>query len=354
MMTSRERFLLALKHKEADRVPICDAPWETTVRRWHNEGLPKDKTPFDYFGYERVSQGADLSFQFPKTILEETPTHRIVKDAFGATTRVFKNQESVPETLDFTIKDRKTWEEHKPRLRWNESRVNWEAGLRANRAYGEKGLFATFQAGCFGYDVVQRFTGAPQVLEGMMDDPDWIKDMIDTVAELIIAAVEEMLHRGFRFDGAFIANDMAYKNGPFFSPAMYGRFELPSQKRMCDFFHRHGMPVILHSDGDIRKLLPGIIEAGFDCIQPLEVKAGMDVVELKKQYGERLAFMGGIDVRAMADPDPSAIECEISRNIPFAKRGGGYIFHTDHSVADNVSFSQYKRTIELVLKYGTF
>ncbi|MBM4087728.1 MAG: hypothetical protein FJ272_23305, partial [Planctomycetes bacterium] len=267
-MTSRERFLRALRHQEADRVPISDAPWETTIARWRREGLPKDKSPFDYFGYERIAQGVDLSFQLPKVTREETETCKIVKDGFGATTRVFKGQESVPELVDFAITDRRTWEEHKPRMAWNDSRVAWDSGVKANRAWREKGLFVTYQAGAFGYDLVQRFAGAPRVLEGMMDDPAWVKDMIDTIADLIITAVEEMLRRGFQFDGAFIADDMGYRNGPFFSPAMYRHFEFPSQKRLCDFFHSQGMPVILHTDGDVRKLVPMFVEAGFDCLQP--------------------------------------------------------------------------------------
>jgi uroporphyrinogen decarboxylase len=353
-MTSRERFLRALSHREADRIPIADAPWETTIARWRREGLPKDKSPFDYFGYERIAQGADLSFQLPKLTLEETETYKIVKDGFGATTRVFKGQESVPELLDYTITTRRKWEEHKPRMAWNDSRVSWDGGLKANRSFREKGLFMTFQVGCFGYDVIQRFAGAPRILEAMLDDSAWVKDMMDTFANLVITAADEMMRRGFQFDGAFLANDMGYKNGLFFSPAVYRQLEFPSQKRMCDFFHSKGMPVILHTDGDVRRLIPMLIEAGFDCLQPLEVKAGMDLVDLKKRYGDKLAFMGGIDVRAMADPDPAVIEKEIATKIPVAKKGGGYIYHADHSVPDNVSFQQYCRVIELVKRYGSY
>jgi uroporphyrinogen decarboxylase len=86
----------------------------------------------------------------------------------------------------------------------------------------------------------------------------------------------------------------------------------------------------------------------------LEVKAGMDLVKLKGLWGDRLAFMGGIDVRAMAHPDPKVIEQEIASKIPVAKQGGGYIYHSDHSVPDNVSFEQYSRVIELVHQYGAY
>ena len=112
--------------------------------------------------------------------------------------------------------------------------------------------------------------------------------------------------------------------------------------------------MILHSCGYAMELVPSIIETGFECLQPIEVKAGNDLIALKKQYGDRLAFMGGIDVRAMASPNPEDIVREISTKIPIAKQGGGYIYHSDHSVPDNVSFEQYCRVMELVHKYGAF
>lgn len=139
-MTSRKRFTLALNHKEADRVPIHDSPWGHTINRWHSEGLPEDESPASFFGYEMTGQGADCSFQLPHQVIEETETYTIYKDANGATRRSFKDHESTPECIDFTIKDRKTWEKYKPKLAWNDSRVDWENGLKANKTAREKEL----------------------------------------------------------------------------------------------------------------------------------------------------------------------------------------------------------------------
>lgn len=166
-MTSRERFLLALNHKEADRVPIHDSPWGHTVNRWHSEDLPEDESPASFFGYEMTGQGADCSFQLPHQVIEETDTYRIYKDANGATRRSFKDHESTPECIDFTIKDRKTWEEYKPKMAWNDSRVDWEDGLKANKAAREKELFVTYNA-AFGYDRTQGIVGSQRLLEAMI------------------------------------------------------------------------------------------------------------------------------------------------------------------------------------------
>ena len=80
----------------------------------------------------------------------------------------------------------------------------------------------------------------------------------------------------------------------------------------------------------------------------------MDVIELKEEYGDHMAYMGGIDVRLMNLEDPEPLEKEIRDKISAAKVGGGYVYHSDHSVPNTVSFKNYQRVIELVRRYGKY
>jgi uroporphyrinogen decarboxylase len=179
--------------------------------------------------------------------------------------------------------------------------------------------------------------------------------MVETTTELVLRVAKLIIEdAGYTFDVAFLFNDMGYRNGPLFSSKLYRDLIMPFDRMLCDYFHSKGMPVIYHTDGDVRLLIPYLIEAGIDCLQPLEAKANMDVRELKKQYGDRLAFMGNIDVMKMAHPDPKVIEEEIRSKFEVAKVGGGYIYHSDHSVPPTVSFEQYCRVMELVRKYGEY
>jgi uroporphyrinogen decarboxylase len=114
------------------------------------------------------------------------------------------------------------------------------------------------------------------------------------------------------------------------------------------------MSVFLHCCGNVKNLIPYFIEEGIDCLQPLEVKSGMDLIDLKQKYGEKICFMGGIDVRLMALDDPKPIEKEIREKINVAKEDGGYIYHSDHSVPNNISFQQYERVMKLIEKYGKY
>jgi len=255
--------------------------------------------------------------------------------------------------IGFTITTRELWEEHKPRMVWNESRVKWDQQLQANKAATEGGFFRTMNFGP-GFTKMCNLVGPEELMIAMVEDPDWVKDMFMTDAELCVACAEQMMARGFEFDAGWVFDDLGHKLRSFFSPAMYRELLWPAHKLICDCFKSRGMKMLLHSCGYVMNLIPLIIDAGFDVIQPLEVKAGNDMLALKKEYGDRLAFMGGIDVRAMADPDPAVIENEISSKIPAMKEGGGYIYHSDHSVPDNVSFQQYCRVMELVAEHGAY
>ena len=112
--------------------------------------------------------------------------------------------------------------------------------------------------------------------------------------------------------------------------------------------------IVADGFGNFNEVVPELIEIGWDCLQPLEVKAGMDVIQLKREYGDKIALMGGIDVRVMADGTDEELEDEIGKKITIAKENGGYIYHSDHSVPDNVSFPRYRRVIELVHQYGSY
>lgn len=353
MTTGKERILSALNMQESDRVPIYDSPWDSTIKRWHKEGLPEDTDITDYFGFDMFRHFMDSSFQLKEETIEETDSSRTYKDSNGATRRSLKNQETTPDILDIMVKDKNIWLEHKHLLKWNKARLDTGKELTENRSKREKGVFVCLNDN-IGYDYMQMVVGSERLLITMLEDPEWAKDMFDTAVELLIESYERFTSLGFVFDGIFVGSDMGYKNASLFSPRIYKELLMPADKKMCDYFRAKKIPVILHSCGCVKELIPSIIEAGFSCLQGLEVKAGMDLIELKKAYGDKIAFMGGIDVRAMYSNDPFTIEKEISEKISFAKKGGGYIYHSDHSVPDSVSLAQFKRVLQLVNKYGSY
>jgi len=352
-MTSQERVRTAIARKIPDRVPIHDSPWEATLRRWYKEGLPEGEKPEDYFGYEFFLIGADTGPRFPSKVLEKNEEYIIELTPEGGIRKNHLDHSTTPEIIDCPIKKKDDWLKIKERLKPDFKRIDWASGWRLYQQAREKGLYVTFGAAC-GYDLLQSYVKSEQLLLYMAEDPEWVKEMVDTFSDLIIAMAKMMIDEGFKFDGIWVFNDMGYRNSSLFSPTMYEEIIGPSDKKRNDLFHNLGMQTLLHSCGNIKGLIPFLIKNGFDCLQPLEVKAGMDLKELKQQYGNQVAFFGGIDVRLMEDPDDSKIENEIKEKFAIAKLGGGYIYHSDHSIPLDVSFKKYKFVMECVKKYGTY
>ncbi|RIK29218.1 MAG: hypothetical protein DCC55_38195 [Chloroflexi bacterium] len=354
-MDARERFLKALRRQQPDRVPVHDSLWAETVRRWQQQGLPTEIPPDEYFGYEMVSFGVDQSPMFEVKTLHKDNEYLVETTPYGGVRKNFRTFVSTPEIIQWGIKTKADWEalkaRHSPDFAPDYARVDWVSLRQRYQQARSEGKCIAFSA-VIGYDQLQRYIKSEELLMITVDDPAWFREMVQTVAELVLRLARLVVGAGYQPDVAFFYNDMAYRNGPLFSPRTYRNCILESDQMLCDYFHSLDIPVIYHTDGDIHKLIPPLIEAGVDCLQPLEAKANMDVRELKAEYGDRLAFMGNIDTRKMADPDSRVIEEEIRTKLEVAKVGGGYIYHSDHSVPPTVTLDQYQRVLELVREYG--
>jgi uroporphyrinogen decarboxylase len=97
-----------------------------------------------------------------------------------------------------------------------------------------------------------------------------------------------------------------------------------------------------------------MVAAGIDCLQVIEVKAGMDLLDLYNQFGEVLSFMGGIDVRVLYTNDPAAINQELEAKIPTVMNNYGYVLHSDHSIPSDVHPKNYEYFIQRGLELGTY
>jgi uroporphyrinogen decarboxylase len=145
---------------------------------------------------------------------------------------------------------------------------------------------------------------------------------------------------------------MGYKHSQFFSVKMYRELLKPVHKRAADWAHAKGAKVHMHSCGDVNPFVPELIEIGIDALNPLEVKAGMDPVHLKKTYGKQLVLHGGINAVLWDDLD--AIEAEMRSVLPAMKKGGGYIFSSDHSIPESVSLKGFQRIVALAKELGGY
>ncbi len=183
--------------------------------------------------------------------------------------------------------------------------------------------------------------GEEQFLIDIAADPSLAAAIAERVADHITAVGIESLRRWNLYDtGIWIYDDMAYNDGPLFSPASFERVLLPAYRRMVARYRQAGARyVFLHSDGDVRPILDMLVDAGFDGLHPLERRAGMDPFALRERY-PKLVLVGGMDnSHLLVDGPVGAIREEAHRLIDLG-RGGGYIIGT-HSISPEVPLEHF-------------
>ena len=357
-MNSIERMTNVLNFKPVDQTPVAVSPWGATVQRWIKEGhIAEGENVAEHFGQDLCSGGwlnttADLDF-VPET-LEETDETILQRDGNGAVLRRHKLHDSTPEHVDFSVKDRAGWEEKiKPFLiDFDRRRIPFENYRDTKRFATEKERFFCW-GGVAPFEQMHPICGHEYMLMGMALDPDWVKDMVQTLSTLTIKHLEVLFAEEGKPDGFFFYEDMGFKNRPFMSPAMYEEILLPGHKLLFDYAHSLGCKVIVHSCGYVEPLVPGLIEAGMNCLQAMEVKAGMDLPTLFQRFGDKISFYGGVDVRCLISNDRAAIDEEMDKKIlPVVKGGGGYILHSDHSEPPEVDYETMMYFVERGKKLG--
>ncbi|MHB1318725.1 MAG: uroporphyrinogen decarboxylase family protein [Anaerolineae bacterium] len=358
-LTGIERISNILRRRPVDRIGLFEHFWNDTQREWTGQGhIQESENLADHFGFDMslhwaFNLMADLDAE--PEIIEETEETVLTRDGNGALLRRHKLHEATPEHVDFRVRDRATWEEiARPYLLdADERRIDFE-GYREAKAYAHAHDRFFAWSGVNVFELMHPVCGHQYMLMGMALDPDWIKDMVHVYSQLTVKLQEILFAREGWPDGIWYYEDMGFKGRPFMSPAMYREIVQPGHIETIRFAKSRKMPVIMHSCGMVERLLPGMVEAGIDCLQVIEVKAGMDLLKLYREYGERLSFMGGIDVRTLYSNDREIINQELESKIPEVKGQYGYVLHSDHSIPNTVDYDSYRYFIERGLELGRY
>ena len=357
-MTGKERIQRILNHEPVDRIGVFEHFWNDTHKTWEDAGYIKegesfeDHFQFDLQMYWPFNLVADLDFE-PQVVAETEDTVTFL-DGNGAVLRRHKFHDTMPEHVDFRVKDREGWEKVKPLLLTPDPRrIDFEGYRKAKKAAEKTGRFFVW-SGLNVFECMHPLCGHENMLMGMILDPEWVSDMADTYAKLIVELQKILFEAEGYPDGIWYYEDMGYKGSPFMSPTMYCDLIQPAHIYTINYAKQLGLPVIMHSCGFVAPLLPHMIDAGIDCLQAIEVKAGMDLVQLHEMYGDKISFMGGIDVRALYSNDRETIDKELESKIPLVKKGFNYVLHSDHSIPNTVNYDTYCYFLKKGLELGTY
>jgi len=365
-----ERMNKALRHEEPDRVPISDFFWGGFIRRWRKElNLPDNADPYYYYDLDWMvtNPNLDPKIQQFETIREDE-NEILLKTGFGATIRK-KFMDPMPEFVSFeidTIEKLEAFEFDDPydRRRYYSAGDNQISGVgdgftRNSPAWVDsiKSIYPDFPV--YGSvlecsECLTRLLGQENMLWWMGMYPDRLGACINKMGQFYLDCTKAQIEAGKDYlDGFVIWGDVAYSQNMLFDPAYWREYFKPWVKAMIAECHKHGLPVIYHGCGNVSLIFEDFIEIGLDSYNPLEAKAGLDVVVLKKKYGKKLGYCGNGNVQVWETGDKDLIKKDVLYKLNAAK-GGGFIFQSDHSVTSDVSGHTYDYIVKLVREYGKY
>ena len=193
-------------------------------------------------------------------------------------------------------------------------------------------------------------------MQAIAASPDAVAGEMENASGQVVACMEQGVIHGAH--GVIIADDIAYQAGPYMSPEFGRRYLLPIWQRQTMVARVLNVPVFFHSDGNINRFVPLVVEAGFDGLQCIEPAAGMDIFSIGRTYGSRLCLMGNIDPSLLCGPDhkePCDGDCRrLDRAVADLITGfgdsGGLILGTSSGLHTGMSPDRVRRMAALASK----
>ena len=365
-----DRMRKALRHQEADRVPVSDFFWGSFLRRWRDElGLAADTDIYRYYDLDWMNFNPNLDPHIkPFEILRENEQEVLVRTGFEAVIRK-RLDLPMPAFLEFdtnTIEKMEAFQFDDP---WDERRY-FRAGDdqingvgdgfsrntapfvgRIEEAYAD---FPVFGGVLEANEMLTRLIGPENSLQWMALEPDAMGRFIARIFEFSLEILKAQIKAADgKLDGMVIWGDVAYKKGLLFSPVFWRKHFKPGVKALIEECHSHDLPVIYHGCGNVNKIFADFAEIGVDAYNPLEAKAGMDVIDLRRRFGHRIGFCGNMDVQLWATGTLDEIKAAALTKLNAAK-GGGFIFQSDHSVPNDISGEKYDYVVKLIREHGKY
>jgi uroporphyrinogen decarboxylase len=349
-MTSKQRVLAALNHQEPDRVPVdfhtVPEQVETLCRYF---GLERDDPSLvpptgDYVDaglLERLD--IDVRTVWPK--YTGPPIRRAADGTFvdfwGVPRRPVRNQTGVyneviqpPLGQATSAADvaRHAW----PRLEWFDFSVIGEQ----SRHFQQYAVVSGWPGNVDFINRTATLCGYERVLTGLATGDAVVLAVFDTLIEFFLAYNRRCYEAGQGgIDIAFHGDDLGSQMGPLISSKMYRDIFRPRWAPIIELDRAFGLKIMLHSCGGTRKLMPELVDTGFDAIQTIQPEArGMDLAGLKAEFGEHLAFDGAISVQqVLPSMSPDGVRAEVERVIQIMAPGGGYILGPSHNIQTDTS-----------------
>ncbi len=347
-MTTQERLVHVFSGRHSGRIPNVEfGYWEETITRWHNEGLPSyctsDAAVERYLGLEGVSIFSEFPARnglfpaFEREVIQESGERQLIRDEEGNLCEVIAGHSSIPRYIRYGLRTREDWKKLKVERLDPDTSGRVDSPSAAISASRTSGTPVFFNAGSL-YGWLRNWMGLEGLSIALMTDRDWVEEMMDHLTGLTLTLIERT-STVLSCDLAWWWEDMCYNRGPLISPHLFHELMVPRYLRITRALRDHGIEInVVDCDGRIHELVPGWLEAGINCMFPLEA-AHTDLFRLREEFGQSILLMGGVNKLALI-ADKESIDREIERLVPLTLQGR-YIPCVDHRVPPDVSFENY-------------
>ena len=346
MIWNRERYIAHCMHEFTGREMFCElfGPLKALEDEWLAQGATQkeiEMTAFDwdYVLYTWLAGNCSARTGQQAVVLEDTPEYSIQRDGMGRTMKLIKQSATIPLPLDYPVKTMDDWLRIKHWYAFREDRIDW-AQIERQKALREKGYLTLFSVPG-GFDEPRQLLGEEGLCVAFYDEPEMIEDMLATFGDTAVKVMERV-GEAVPIDNLSIHEDMAGKSGPLIGPNLIEAYVGPYYQRVWDCAKSFGAKLFSQdSDGNMNAVMDAFMDCGVNCSYPCEPAAGMDIVAMKRKYGKRLFYKGGIDKHALRK-DKAAIRAELEYKMCDLMKGGGTIFALDHRIPNGVSLENYR------------
>ncbi|MFA5863642.1 MAG: uroporphyrinogen decarboxylase family protein [Phycisphaerae bacterium] len=329
MVTSKERIMAAVNHRVADRTPITfDAEKEVYDALHKYLGTKSREELFDRLN-------VDTWMILPKNFMySDEESKKNEKTAlWGYKTRVTNYSGGTYDELCYSPLAGKDEIDDIKKYPWpKDGALGFSHFVPEADAHKDLAIIGVFTWGS--YFIASFVRGLEDLLIDFAIRQDYADRLIQTVTERILTFLDIMLEKhGQGIDIVYMADDYCSQRGPLFSPDTFKKFVTPYLKKVVEKTHKHNKKFLLHCCGAVRPLLPMIIDAGVDMLEPIQTRAeGMDPEGLKRDFGKDLCFYGGVDLQeVLCKGTPLQVADEVRRLIRVLGKDGGYIVGPGHT-----------------------
>lgn len=352
MEVGREEYLDYMTFRSRSRPMFTEifGPLIGLKEEWEAQGATPAELDFSAFRYRGEARGGipvktGRDGGYPIVDLEENNEVKIWRDGLGRTMKLLKGRATIPLPLDYPVRTMDDWLKIKPWYEFSESRfpADWEATARKHRK-DDRVVCVSIPGG---FDEPRQLMGEERLCLAYYDQPELIHDILDTIGATAFKVLERV-SRSVDVDLLSVHEDMAGKSGPLAGPDQVREFIRPYYRRVWDMLQERGARLFdQDSDGDMNPVIESFLEAGVNCMHPMEPAANMDIVKVRAKYGTRLAFYGGIDKHVLRQTK-DAIVRELEYKIPPMVQTGGCVLALDHRVPNGTPLANYRFYVQKV------